>query len=142
MGASPAHPGVPVSLHDLGRHGDQLQRDLLAAHQVLGVGCLQDQRGAVAGDDGVGRGRRHGRNALLVLVSLYVFGQVVAPHEALGALVAHELLLACGRRGATHSGLAVTLGYFTFRHDTDISANTYFIQIRHQQVATTSYFQY
>lgn len=58
-------------------------------------GGLQDERGPVGGDDGLGGGRGGGRRPLLVLVSLYVLGQVVAPHEPLGALRAHKLLLTC-----------------------------------------------
>lgn len=58
-------------------------------------GGLEDERGSVGGDDGVGGGRRRGGNAFFILVSLYVLGQVVAPHEPLGALRAHELLLSC-----------------------------------------------
>lgn len=62
-------------------------------------GGLEDERGAVGGDDGVGGGRRRGGNAFFILVSLYVLGQVVAAHEPLGALRAHELLLSCGEKG-------------------------------------------
>lgn len=81
--------------HDLtGRHGNQLQRDLLI--EVVGGG-LQDERGAVRRDDGVVGGRRRGGGdaGFFILVSLYVLGQVVAPHEPLGALYAHKLLLPC-----------------------------------------------
>lgn len=61
----------------------------------MGCGGLQDERGSVGRDDGVGggRGRGGGNPAFFILVSLYVLGQVVAPHEPLGALGAHELLL-------------------------------------------------
>lgn len=85
------------SFHDLtGRHGDQLQRDLLIGYEVVGGGGLEDECGSVSGDNGVGGGRRRGGNAaFFILVSLYVLGQVVAPHEPLGALCAHELLLSC-----------------------------------------------
>ena len=60
-------------------------------------GGLEDERGSVRGDDGVGGGRRRGGGnpTFFVLVSLYVLGQVVAAHEPLGALRAHELLLSC-----------------------------------------------
>lgn len=64
----------------------------------MGGGGLQDERGSIGGDDGVGGGRRRGGGnpAFFILVSLYVLGQVVAPHEPLGALCAHKLLLSCG----------------------------------------------
>lgn len=86
------------SFHDLtGRHGDKLQRDLLIGYEVMGGGGLEDERGSVGGDEGVGGGRRRGGGdpAFFILVSLYVLGQVVAPHEPLGALCAHKLLLSC-----------------------------------------------
>lgn len=88
-------PSTP-SFHDLtGRHGDQLQRDLLIGYEVVGSGGLEDERGPVRSDDGVGGGRRRGRGkpAFFILVSLYVLGQVVASHKPLGALCAHKLLL-------------------------------------------------
>lgn len=91
-------PPPPFLFHDLTRrHSDQLQRDLLIGYEVVGSGGLEDERGSVCGDDGVrgGRGRGGGNHALFVLVSLYVLGQVVAPHEPLGALRAHEPLLSC-----------------------------------------------
>lgn len=97
-------PHLPL-LHDLtGRHGDQLQRDLLIGYEVVGGGRLEDERGAVGGDDGVGSGRRRGGGdgAFFILVSLYVLGQVVAPHEPLGALGAHELLLPCNTHTHTY----------------------------------------
>lgn len=52
------------------------------------VGGLEDERCSVGGDDGFGGGRRRGGRhpAFFILVSLYVLGQVVAPHEPLGAL--------------------------------------------------------
>lgn len=59
----------------------------------MGAGGLKDKRGSIGGDDGVGGGRRCDWNAFFILVSLYMLGQVVAPHEPLGALHAHELLL-------------------------------------------------
>lgn len=65
----------------------------MIAYEVVGGGGLEDERGAVCSDDGVGSGRRRDGNAFFILVSLYVLGQVVAPHEPLGALRAHELLL-------------------------------------------------
>lgn len=65
-------------------------------------GGLEDERGSVRRDDGVRGARRCGGvdAAFLILVSLYVLGQVVAPHEPLGALRAHELLLPCESRAA------------------------------------------
>lgn len=60
---------------------------------VVGAGGLKDKRGSIGGDDGVGGGRRCDRNAFFILVSLYMLGQVVAPHEPLGALHTHKLLL-------------------------------------------------
>lgn len=64
----------------------------------MGGGGLEDERGSVGGDDGVGGGRRRGGNAFFILVSLYMLGQVVTPHEPLGALRAHKLLLSCERQ--------------------------------------------
>lgn len=66
-------------------------------------GGLEDERGSVGGDDGVGGGRRRGGSTFFILVSLYVLGQVVAPHEPLGALRAHELLLSCEKKNQTQT---------------------------------------
>lgn len=66
-------------------------------------GGLEDERGSVGGDDGVGGGRRRGGSTFFILVSLYVLGQVVAPHEPLGALRAHELLLSCEQKNQTQT---------------------------------------
>ena len=62
---------------------------------MSGGARLEDERRSVGGDDGVagGWGRGGGHAALFVLVSLYVLCQVIAPHEPLGALGAHKLLL-------------------------------------------------
>lgn len=65
---------------------------------VVGGGGLEDERGSISGDDGVSCGRGRDSNAFFILVSLYMLGQVVAPHEPLGALGAHKLLLPCQRR--------------------------------------------
>lgn len=63
----------------------------------MGGGGLKDECGAIRCDDSVGSGRRRGGGnpALFILVSLYVLGQVVAPHEPFRALRAHKLLLSC-----------------------------------------------
>lgn len=60
---------------------------------IVGAGGLKDERGSIGGDEGIGSGRRCDGNAFFILVSLYMLGQVVAAHEPLGALHAHELLL-------------------------------------------------
>ena len=53
MASSQNKPRPRPSFHDLAGHGDQMQRDFLVAHEVVGSGRLDDERGAARRDDGV-----------------------------------------------------------------------------------------
>ena len=137
-------------LHDLaGCYGDQLEGDLSAGQDVLGVvGALldvgEDERGASRRDDAVGGarglGRRHRRaasvHALLVLVSLNVLGQVVAPHEALGTFRTDELLLSCtgdGKRSPTSKYTALQPRHRRYNLVTNATTSSPTLQPRHRR---------